>query len=103
MLIGLGMAVVLERRKTGKILLCTILSGVMGVLSGWFAQALYTGLIPEDSDSMLSLLIRGFGWGIMGIGIGLIFGLAAGDKKESPRKCWEDLWERSQAVPALNL
>lgn len=81
LLIGLGMAVVLERRKTGKILLCTILSGVMGVLSGWFAQALYTGLIPEDSDSMLSLLIRGFGWGIMGIDIGLIFGLAAGDKK----------------------
>ena len=51
------------------------ISAVLGFISGGIAQWLYVTLLPDDPNSFMSAFIRGLGWGIMGIGIGLAIGL----------------------------
>ena len=56
-------------------------SVVLGFLSGDAAQAMYSALLGDDPSLVLSSLIRGLGWAVMGIGIGLAIGLIRLEKK----------------------
>jgi Ubiquitin-protein ligase len=47
----------------------------IGFLSGYLAQWMYSALLGDDPSLFVSSLIRGFGWAIMGIGIGLSIGI----------------------------
>lgn len=53
----------------------------MGFISGYFAQWMYAGLLPDDPPRFSAAMIRGLGWAIMGLGIGLAVGLIKPEKK----------------------
>lgn len=57
------------------------ISLVIGYISGYFAQWMYASLLGDDPSLFVSSLIRGFGWAIMGIGIGLSVGVIKPEKK----------------------
>lgn len=57
------------------------ISVILGFISGDFAQLMYSKLLGEDPSLFLSSLIRGLGWAVMGIGIGLAIGLIRPEKK----------------------
>lgn len=48
---------------------------VMGVISGYVAQWMYSELLGDDPSDFMAALIRGLGWSIMGLGIGLAIGI----------------------------
>lgn len=50
-------------------------SVVMGFISGYLAQLMYASAIQNDPSDFAAALIRGVGWAIMGLGIGLAVGL----------------------------
>lgn len=56
-------------------LLGAAISFVIGFGSGFLAQLLYSSLLGDDPSLFLSSLIRGIGWTVMGVGIGLAIGL----------------------------
>ncbi|WP_104990003.1 FHA domain-containing protein [Deinococcus sp. NW-56] len=58
-------------RDLGRVWLPALL---LGALSGAFAQLAY-GIVTSASDEF-ERLFRGLGWGLMGIGVGLVLGLA---------------------------
>ena len=47
----------------------------IGAVSGYLAQWMYSTMLTENSSDFTSALVRGLGWAIMGIGIGLAIGL----------------------------
>ena len=51
------------------------ISVVMGFASGYLAQLMYSKMLTDESSAFMSAFIRGIGWAIMGIGIGLAVGL----------------------------
>lgn len=51
------------------------ISSVLGYASGYVAQWMYASMLGESPAPIVSALIRGIGWAIMGIGIGLAVGL----------------------------
>ena len=51
------------------------ISLVIGFISGYLAQWMYSVILPEDAGAFQSALIRGLGWAVMGLGIGLAVGL----------------------------
>lgn len=51
------------------------ISAVIGGMSGYIAQWMYKSLLDSDSSIFVSSLVRGIGWAILGIGIGLAIGL----------------------------
>ena len=53
----------------------------IGFISGYLAQAMYSSLLDDNSSDFVSALVRGFGWAIMGIGIGIAVGLIKPEKK----------------------
>lgn len=54
---------------------------VMGYISGYLAQKMYAGMIEDDSSMFASSMIRGIGWAIMGIGVGVAVGMIKPEKK----------------------
>ncbi len=57
------------------------ISLVIGFVSGYIAQYLYIEMITDSSSDFYSAFVRGVGWALMGIGVGLAIGLIKPDKK----------------------
>lgn len=57
------------------------ISLVIGFGSGYVAQLMYSNFLAKASSDLSAALIRGLGWGIMGIGVGLSAGLIKPEKK----------------------
>ncbi len=53
----------------------------IGFVSGYIAQALYGAFSSSTQTGFSAALVRGFGWAIMGVGIGLAVGLIKPEKK----------------------
>lgn len=51
------------------------ISIVVGFGSGFIAQAIYSGLLTDEASAFTSAVVRGFGWSIMGLGVGVSIGL----------------------------
>lgn len=51
------------------------ISLVMGFISGYLAQWMYSAALGDDPSDFAAAFIRGVGWAIMGLGIGLAVGL----------------------------
>lgn len=52
-----------------------VVSIVIGGISGYLAQWMYASMLGDDPAGIAAALIRGFGWAIMGLGVGLGVGL----------------------------
>ena len=53
-----------------------VVSAALGFFSGDIAQLMYAALLEDnDPSSFMSALIRGAGWAVMGVGLGLAIGL----------------------------
>ena len=52
-----------------------VISLILGFASGYAAQLMYAKLLGDDPTAFASALIRGFGWAIMGLGVGVSIGL----------------------------
>ena len=57
------------------------LSLAIGFISGYIAQALYSSIIGDASSEIAEAFVRGIGWSIMGLGIGIAIGLIRAEKK----------------------
>jgi ubiquitin-protein ligase len=57
------------------------ISLVLGFISGYVAQAMYSSMLGGDAVNFLSGFIRGLAWALMGLGIGLGAGLIRRDGK----------------------
>ena len=57
------------------------ISLVLGFLSGYIAQWLYSTLLSNTENEFAMAFIRGIGWAIMGLGIGFSVGLIKPEKK----------------------
>lgn len=57
------------------------ISIIVGAISGYLAQWMYASILTEDSSELTNALVRGLGWAIMGLGIGLSVGLIKPEKK----------------------
>ena len=57
------------------------ISLVMGLVSGYLAQWMYAELLGDDPSTFVAALIRGLGWAVMGLGIGLAIGLIKPEKR----------------------
>lgn len=44
-------------------------------MSGYLAQWMYSGLLGDDPADFTAAFVRGLGWAIMGLGIGVAVGL----------------------------
>lgn len=51
------------------------ISLAMGFISGYLAQLMYAAALGDDPSDFAAAFIRGIGWAIMGLGIGLAAGL----------------------------
>ena len=51
------------------------ISIAIGAVSGYIAQTMYASMLSEGTTDVFAALIRGFGWAIMGSGIGAAVGL----------------------------
>jgi hypothetical protein len=58
------------------------ISVVIGFASGHVAQSIYTALLQKEASAFASAMVRGLGWSIMGLGVGISVGLI---KPESRR------------------
>lgn len=52
-----------------------VVSVIIGGISGYIAQAMYASFLGDDPSDIAAALVRGFGWAIMGLGIGVAVGL----------------------------
>ncbi len=57
------------------------LSIVIGFISGYIAQVLYSDLLDLEASMFVSSLVRALGWSVMGIGVGAAIGLIKPDKR----------------------
>ncbi len=57
------------------------LSLAIGFVSGYLAQWMYSSMITDDASDISAALIRGLGWAIMGLGVGVSIGLIRPEKK----------------------
>ena len=48
---------------------------VLGFASGYLAQSMYSEMLGDDPEEFTAALVRGIGWAVMGLGIGLSVGL----------------------------
>ena len=53
----------------------------IGFVSGYLAQWMYATLLEDTATEMTAALIRGLGWAIMGLGVGISIGLIKPEKK----------------------
>ena len=56
-------------------LIGAVVSLVIGFISGYIAQFLYSELLPDEPQEFAAAFVRGMGWAIMGLGIGVSVGL----------------------------
>ena len=57
------------------------ISVALGFISGYLAQMLYSALLENADGTLSSALVRGFGWAIMGLGVGVAIGLIRPEKR----------------------
>jgi len=57
------------------------ISIVAGYISGYFAQMMYAEMLSDSASDFSAAFIRGLGWALMGLGIGLAVGLIKPEKK----------------------
>lgn len=77
LLLGIGEGVYYGSASKG-VIYAAIGAGVslvIGFLSGYTAQAMYSSLLSDTSSEFVSALVRGLGWLLMGLGIGVAIGL----------------------------
>ena len=53
----------------------------IGFVSGYIAQALYSSMLSDSAAGVSAALVRGIGWAIMGLGVGVSIGLIKPEKK----------------------
>ncbi len=53
----------------------------LGFVSGYLAQWMYATLLDDDPSDIAAATVRGLGWAIMGLGIGVAVGLIKPEKK----------------------
>ena len=58
-----------------------VVSVVIGGISGYLAQWMYGSMLGDDPSAFAAAFVRGFGWSIMGLGIGVAVGLIKWDVK----------------------
>ena len=51
------------------------ISIVIGFGSGYIAQAIYSAMLTDEASAFASAIVRGVGWSIMGLGVGIAIGL----------------------------
>lgn len=54
---------------------------VLGFVSGYVAQWMYSSMLADDPSKIAAALIRGAGWAVMGMGIGIGIGLIKPEMK----------------------
>lgn len=54
---------------------------VIGFISGYLAQWMYSEMLNDDPEEFAAAFVRGLGWAIMGLGIGASVGLIKPEKK----------------------
>lgn len=57
------------------------ISLAIGFASGYLAQWMYAELLGDNTSDFFAALLRGFGWAIMGLGVGVAIGLIKPEKK----------------------
>lgn len=57
------------------------ISLVIGAISGFLAQWMYADLLTDDATDFASAFVRGIGWALMGLGIGVAAGLIKPESK----------------------
>lgn len=58
-----------------------LISLVLGFGSGYLAQYMYAEMLGDDPADFTAALVRGCGWAVMGLGIGISVGLIKPEKK----------------------
>lgn len=53
----------------------------LGFVSGYLAQWMYSAMLGEEPSNIAAALVRGLGWAIMGLGVGVAVGLIKPEKK----------------------
>ena len=53
----------------------------LGFVSGYLAQWMYSTMLGEEPSDFAAAFIRGLGWAVMGLGIGIAIGLIKPEKK----------------------
>jgi ubiquitin-protein ligase len=53
----------------------------IGLLSGFIAQYIYATLLTDETSDIASAFIRGLGWSIMGLGVGIAVGLIRPERR----------------------
>ncbi len=53
----------------------------LGLISGYLAQWMYATMLGDEPSDIAAALVRGLGWAIMGLGIGVAVGLIKPEKK----------------------
>lgn len=56
-------------------------SVLLGYVSGYLAQWMYSSMLGDDPAPIAAALVRGIGWAVMGVGIGLAVGLIKPEMK----------------------
>lgn len=54
---------------------------VIGLISGYLAQWMYASMLGDEPSGIAAALVRGLGWSIMGLGVGIAVGLIKPEKK----------------------
>lgn len=57
------------------------ISIVLGFISGYLGQWMYAEMINDDTTTFTAALIRGLGWAILGLGVGVSIGLIKPEQK----------------------
>lgn len=57
------------------------LSLVIGFGSGYLAQWMYSAMLSDTASDFTAALVRGLGWAVMGLGVGISIGLIKPEKK----------------------
>lgn len=57
------------------------ISLAIGFVSGYLAQWMYAEMLSDDAGQFAASLVRGLGWAVMGLGIGVAVGLIKPEKK----------------------
>lgn len=81
--LGLGEGIYYGSKKSALryALIGAAISLAIGLLSGYLAQWMYSSMLTEDTEEITAALVRGLGWAIMGLGIGIAVGLIKPDPK----------------------
>ncbi|MDO4543572.1 MAG: FHA domain-containing protein [Clostridia bacterium] len=79
--IGEGIYYGSKQRAVKYALIGAGISVVIGFVGGYLAQWMYAEMLSDDPASFTAALVRGLGWAIMGLGIGVAVGLIKPEKK----------------------